>query len=60
MPIYEYYCKSCKESFEKLTKLGVDVKPCPKCKTESKKIMSSTNFELKGSGWASSGYSKNN
>ena len=53
-------CKNCNESFEKVTKMGIDVYKCPKCGTESNKIMSSTNFKLKGSGWAGTGYSKNN
>ncbi len=53
MPIYEYKCKNCKYQFEQLQK--ITEKPprvCPKCKKAGiVKMVSSTNFQLKGTGW---------
>jgi len=35
MPIYEYICKSCKKSFEKLVPRATDeLYPCPECGSE--------------------------
>jgi putative FmdB family regulatory protein len=53
MPIYEYKCKKCGYKFEQLQK--VTEKPlcvCPKCKKKQLvKLVSGTNFQLKGNGW---------
>lgn len=59
MPVYEYQCKSCEETFELQRKFSdppVDV--CPKCgKGPVDKLISRNSFALKGSGWYKSGYS---
>lgn len=34
MPIYEYYCKNCKENFEKLILNNSTKINCPKCGSE--------------------------
>ena len=52
MPIYEYRCSRCKNVFELLHKMGEDYGAvCPKCMAPAKKMISATNFVLKGSGF---------
>ncbi|NWG01986.1 MAG: zinc ribbon domain-containing protein [Syntrophaceae bacterium] len=52
MPIYEYQCKQCNEVFEIFHKIDEDCKvTCPKCLGQAKKLISATNFVLKGSGF---------
>ena len=60
MPIYEYNCRECGHKFSKLESITSEerVKTCPECGGESKRIVPTTSFQLKGSGWFSSGYSK--
>lgn len=52
MPIYEYECSQCGERLEvvqKATDRPLDT--CIKCSGTLRKILSSTAFVLKGSGW---------
>jgi len=52
MPIYEYQCGRCNNVFELLHKMDGDCKAvCPKCMAPAKKLISATNFVLKGSGF---------
>ena len=53
MPIYEYKCKSCEESVEKLQKMSDEpLIECPKCDEPSLiRVISSAGFRLKGTGW---------
>jgi putative FmdB family regulatory protein len=52
MPVYEYECKQCKEIFEIFHKIEEDCKvACPKCLGPARKLISATNFILKGSGF---------
>ena len=52
MPIYEYQCKRCSEVFEIFHKIDEDCKvACPKCLGPVRKLVSATNFVLKGSGF---------
>ena len=54
MPIYEYGCEVCRDTFERLQKVSDDpVKDCPACgeKGSVKKLVSRTSFVLKGGGW---------
>ena len=52
MPIYEYECDHCNEIFEIFHKIDEDCKVvCPKCLGPAKKLISATNFILKGSGF---------
>ena len=52
MPIYEYQCKHCNDVFEIFHKIDEDCKvSCPKCLGPAKKLISATNFVLKGSGF---------
>ncbi|MCW8930510.1 MAG: zinc ribbon domain-containing protein [Gammaproteobacteria bacterium] len=53
MPIYEYLCNGCGHEMELIQKMSDDpMKDCPVCKeSKLKKLISSTGFRLKGSGW---------
>jgi putative FmdB family regulatory protein len=52
MPIYEYQCSRCNEVFEIFHKIDDECKiACPKCLGPAKKLISATNFILKGSGF---------
>ncbi len=52
MPIYEYQCSRCKNVFEIFHKIDEECKvACPKCLAPAKKLISATNFVLKGSGF---------
>lgn len=53
MPIYEYGCGDCGHVFEELIMSGeVEPDECPACGTkEVGRLVSSTAFQLKGSGW---------
>jgi putative FmdB family regulatory protein len=57
MPIYEYSCQDCKQIFEDWQKdyEERDI-PCPVCGGQASRLISSTNFVLKGGGWYASGY----
>jgi len=58
MPIYEYKCEKCGNSFEKLV-FGSDKEPvsCPECKaTDVKRLLSATGFiSNSGGGGCSTG-----
>ena len=52
MPIYEYQCDRCNEIFEIFHKIDEECKvACPKCLGSVKKLISASNFVLKGSGF---------
>jgi putative FmdB family regulatory protein len=52
MPIYEYQCNQCNEVFEIFHKIDEECKvACPKCLGPAKKLISASNFVLKGSGF---------
>ena len=55
MAIYEFECSKCETEYEALDLFSdtEKLKPCPRCKTMNKKIMSASNFILKsgGCGW---------
>ena len=56
MPIYEYSCQSCGtfEVSQRITEKPL--KRCPTCKGKVAKLISSTSFQLKGSGWYETDY----
>jgi putative FmdB family regulatory protein len=58
MPIYEYQCRKCGE-FE-VTQRITDrpLSRCPTCRGKINKLMSSTSFHLKGSGWYVTDYGR--
>jgi putative FmdB family regulatory protein len=52
MPIYEYQCQGCNNVFEVFHKIEEEVSPtCPRCLGQARRILSATNFILKGSGF---------
>src|SRR5262245_20766878 len=56
MPIYEYSCPKCGQ-FEITQRITDDpLKKCPTCKSKVRKLISSTSFQLKGSGWYATDY----
>jgi len=57
MPIYEYQCPKCRETFEELRRsVDDDVAPCPVCGEPSPRIISNSAFILKGGGWYATTY----
>jgi putative FmdB family regulatory protein len=51
MPIYEYACDKC-GTFEVSQRITESpLRRCPTCKGRVRKLISSTSFQLKGSGW---------
>lgn len=53
MPIYEYKCQACGHHLEEFQKFSDSpLTDCPKCgKSSLEKVISSTQFQLKGTGW---------
>lgn len=53
MPIYEYQCTNCGHQLEAFQKVSeAPLTDCPECgKPGLSKIISSTSFQLKGTGW---------
>ncbi|MDQ7032102.1 MAG: zinc ribbon domain-containing protein [Desulfonauticus sp.] len=59
MPIYEYQCDECGHVFEEWQKNFSEQKVvCPVCNGETHRLISSTSFILKGSGWYVTDYSR--
>ena len=58
MPIYEYACQECKQTFEEWQK-GFEERelPCPVCGGKSTRLISNSSFILKGGGWYVTDYS---
>lgn len=61
MPLYEYRCDACQEEFERLIRPGDDEPDdCPSCgESDIERLISNTNFQLKGSGWYETDYARN-
>ena len=53
MPIYEYRCGACGHHLEALQKMTeAPLRKCPECgKSQLKRLVSASQFRLKGSGW---------
>ncbi len=59
MPIYEYSCTKCGKTVEAMQKMSdPPLKKCPTCGGSLAKVMSSTSFVLKGTGWYATDYAK--
>lgn len=59
MPIYEYACTKCGHQLEVMQKINdKPLSRCPECKGKLEKQFSQTSFQLKGSGWYVTDYSK--
>ena len=58
MPIYEYHCSKCGD-FETMQKMSdKTLTQCPTCRRKVTKLISSTSFQLKGSGWYITDYAR--
>lgn len=58
MPTYTYRCRdeSCEHEFEAVQKITDDaLTECPECHKETRRIIVSGNFRLKGEKWFSKG-----
>jgi putative FmdB family regulatory protein len=59
MPIYEYLCEKCGSHIEVIQKISdPPLKRCTKCRGKLEKTISRTSFQLKGSGWYVTDYSR--
>lgn len=58
MPIYEYTCENCGKVIEKFKRINDESDEYCNCGGKLHKLISNSNFILKGGGWYSSGYSK--
>jgi len=59
MPIYEYICEKCGAHVEVIQKISdAPLKRCTKCRGKLEKTVSRTSFQLKGSGWYVTDYSR--
>ena len=58
MPIYEYRCEQC-GIFEEMRRItDPSLERCPKCRRKVQRLISSTSFQLKGSGWYVTDYAR--
>lgn len=58
MPIYEYRCEKCGvfEETQRITDPALE--RCPSCRRKVQRLISSTSFQLKGSGWYATDYGR--
>jgi|APSaa5957512576_1039674.scaffolds.fasta_scaffold03008_14 putative FmdB family regulatory protein len=57
MPTYVYQCLKCKQVIETVHRMIESPRIiCEKCKEDMKKVIQSSSFVLKGSGWEKDGY----
>jgi len=55
VPIYEFECV-CGNKLEKLFKTPVETIECPSCNRKMTRVLSASNFQLKGKCWAKDNY----
>jgi putative FmdB family regulatory protein len=59
VPIYEYQCTKCGEVFEAFQKVTDEpLSHCKVCNARVEKLISQSSFQLKGSGWYLTDYSR--
>jgi putative FmdB family regulatory protein len=63
MPIYDFECQVCNKEFEMILKMDQDITRYPGCENVDcsvKKVISTSYFHLKGTGWYKTDYGKSN
>jgi putative FmdB family regulatory protein len=61
VPLYEYRCKNCGHTFEKIQSFSApDEKECPVCHGEVERLISAPAIQFKGTGWYVSDYAGKN
>lgn len=62
MPIYEYQCAACGHHLEALQKMTeAPLRKCPECgKSQLRRLVSASQFRLKGGGWYETDFKNNN
>ena len=62
MPIYEYRCGACGHHLDALQKMAdAPLRKCPACgKSQLKRLVSASQFRLKGSGWYETDFKNKN
>jgi len=62
MPIYEYQCAACGHHLEALQKMSESpLRKCPECgKSQLRRLVSASQFRLKGGGWYETDFKNNN
>ncbi len=58
MPTYEYRCEHCGDFEEAQRITSPSRSRCPQCKRKVRRLISSTSFQLKGSGWYVTDYAR--
>ncbi len=59
MPLYEYLCAKCGNTFEKIESFSASArKKCPKCGGKAERQLSASAVQFKGSGWYVTDYAK--
>lgn len=59
MPLYEYQCKKCRHTFEKIQQFSdPPVRKCPKCGGAVEQLLSAPAVQFKGSGWYVTDYAR--
>ncbi|MBI4454668.1 MAG: zf-TFIIB domain-containing protein [Acidobacteria bacterium] len=61
MPLYEYRCSKCGDTFEIIQKFSdLPLETCSKCGGKVQKLLSSPAIQFKGTGWYVTDYSRKN
>ncbi|HEY6968669.1 MAG TPA: FmdB family zinc ribbon protein [Candidatus Angelobacter sp.] len=59
MPLYEYRCKKCQHTFERIQKFSdPPVRKCPECGAPVEQLLSAPAVQFKGSGWYVTDYAR--
>lgn len=59
MPLYEYQCTKCAQTFEKIQKFSdPPVTECPNCGGKVEQLLSAPAIQFKGAGWYVTDYAK--
>lgn len=59
MPIYEYKCQGCGKDLEVMQKITENpLEVCPSCGGMLQRLISTTSFVLKGTGWYATDYAR--